>query len=824
MKSFFLKLFLIAAAVLTVQVLISALYPPELPAEILRLEQHLQSGDDIIFLGDSTLIYPTGEVTTGEILQEFLPEQTIGQVAHPAYNLDLYRHYVDYITTFDPQPETVIIPINLRSFSPEWDRRPAYQFQVEKSVLRYGPLLSTIFYRPLDTFGGFDAPIRGDAFFDTPVFSGTTVIGQVADFEERLGNDPVDAQALDVTSAYNRGLPDGNEEETLETQLIYYYMGALSPGHRKIQSLLETGRQLKAAGIQPIFYITPINYQLGERFLGETFTRRVAENVARVNRVLRGEDIELLDLTFTLDAYFFVDTEHLTENGKAQVAEALAARIEPPVPGPVTSASPEPPDTPTASSQIAVVAQPTEPPATQSSEPAGDQPDPTVAQTTATSTPLPPSPTPSPSPPPPTIPTPSAPPANPAEPTATPPPAPAVNPTPTPLPPTPTNTRVVPLAFDQAAGQGQIVSAEFYYDFQPAGNYDVDLYQIRYRTLTDDDRPVEVRAYLYVPLSDEPERLPVMGYSGGTTGIGPDCAPLDEISLGQAWGAHHYQMLDYAAQGFVVVWPNGQGFEDDQPANPYFMAENQGRTLLDAARAVYDFFDEQPPANSAVRPMEAVFFGGYSSGGHAAFAARDLAVPYAPELPVKGVLGHGPTTNPETLIKENPIFSPYLVSAYQTFFGGDVVNPSRVFQDNYLASFNADSMTRCVDDLYGYYSPNARLIYREEFREALYNDRLQTILPAFKRRLDANAAGLSRDGATIPALILQGTGDRVVTPPSQAQFARSLCGLGGRVTYLTYPAVDHAGTRYASFRDTIDWMKTVAAGGVPESTCDSLPG
>ena len=131
-------------------------------------------------------------------------------------------------------------------------------------------------------------------------------------------------------------------------------------------------------------------------------------------------------------------------------------------------------------------------------------------------------------------------------------------------------------------------------------------------------------------------------------------------------------------------------------------------------------------------------------------------------------------------------------------------------------------MTRCVDDLYGYYSPNARLIYRTDFREALYSDRLASILPRFKRMLDTNKAGLARAGRNIPVLILQGTADQVVTPPSQQAFAQAVCGLGSRVTYLTYAAVDHAGTRNASFSDTIGWMKTLAEGGVPNSSCDNL--
>ncbi|MCB0197200.1 MAG: hypothetical protein KDJ65_34960, partial [Anaerolineae bacterium] len=148
MKTFFIKLLIFLVVVVVLQVTASAIYPPDLPAEIAQLDHYLYSGADVIYLGDSTLMYPLGEVTTGDILQEDLPDHTIGEVAHPAYNADLYRAYANYVTRFDIRPQTVIIPINLHAFSPEWDMRPTYQFETEKAVLTYGPLLSTLFYRP----------------------------------------------------------------------------------------------------------------------------------------------------------------------------------------------------------------------------------------------------------------------------------------------------------------------------------------------------------------------------------------------------------------------------------------------------------------------------------------------------------------------------------------------------------------------------------------------------------------------------------------------------------------------------------------------------
>ena len=82
-------------------------------------------------------------------------------------------------------------------------------------------------------------------------------------------------------------------------------------------------------------------------------------------------------------------------------------------------------------------------------------------------------------------------------------------------------------------------------------------------------------------------------------------------------------------------------------------------------------------------------------------------------------------------------------------------------------------------------------------------------------------AGLS-GGEHIPVLILQGTADTVVTPPSQRAFVTELCSLRNSVTFLEYPAVAHYQTRSVSFLDTLAWMENIVAGGVPESHCNGL--
>ncbi|HEX9922367.1 MAG TPA: lipase family protein [Anaerolineae bacterium] len=759
MMNFALKLTAFVAILLTMHVAVSAMDPPELPEEILALDRQLQEGVDIVYLGDSTLFYPVGEPTIPEILRSLVTNHTISDVAHPAYQLDLYERYANYLVEHSSQVEAVIIPINMHSFSPAWDLRPTYQFEREKTILTYGPLLSTLLYRPFDTFGLFDSPISRDDFLEATVFNGDQPVGEVAEFEELIGIDTSAVETDETDFAYYANLPSEEETEALQGTLVYYYMYGLDRHHRKIESLKATSRVLTENGIKPIFYITPVNYELGEKHLGPLFHRRLADNTAVVEQVLRRKEVDVLNLAFDLEAYHFVDTEHLTESGKSYVAKMLAAAIE---------SSPARP-------QVATAVDDAPTPRIQSLE---DQASPT--------------------------PTPSS------EVEAT-------------TQATPTPTRVVPLTPTRslAAQQaGQLVSITYRTTFKPVGNYTLDLYRLRYKTVNGNEQVTEVEANLYVPKVDIPTEFPIYVYGPGTTGLSDFCAPLNEGPSGDNWGMYHGFMYEYTAQGLIGVLPNYQGFDDDNQPHPYFISEFQARALLDAVRAAYNFFDESPDVTA--RPMDAVVMAGYSSGGHAVFAAKDFAASYAPELPFKGVIGHGPTTNIETLFKESPVFSPYIVQAYRDFYGPDVVDPADIFLDRWLANFQNDVMIRCVDDLFQYYSFSAREMYRREFSDALFAGRLRAVVPAFKARLDSNASGLSPTGVEIPVLILQGTADQIVTPPSQKQFAADLCRLGNHVNYISYPAVDHPNIRQASFRDTIDWIRNAASGDLPESNCASL--
>jgi len=729
---------------------ISLLFPAALPDEIVQFDRYLEQGVDVLYLGDSTLLMPFGEVTTGEILQELLPDRRVGQVAHPAYGLDLFYDYAAYVDRHGGWSTTLVLPINLRSFSPAWDMRPAFQFEKESRILALGLPWARLFLRPLEVFGFFRPSISQRDFLDTPVYDGDVRVGKVRDFETMTAYEILHE---DAENAYREVKLE--DQETAQAVLTYHYMFNLEPDHRKLDSMVAVAELAAKHGVNVIFYITPVNVEQGERFLGRAFSERFADNLRVVQSTLdtvSSDNVTLLNLAFDLPAYDFTDLEHLTETGKEYVAEQIAVAIQAEKESTIST----PPEvTPTA----------------------------TAVPTLLTETPLP---------------TPVE-----AVPTAT----------PVPLPtPTPEAT-----ATPMVTG-GDVTDVQYIERLRSSGPYPVELYRITFETVDELGRIVETHADLYIPYVETAEAFPVLGHAAGTTGVGNGCAPLDERATGRSWGSYHAHSLAYAAQGYIVVFPNWLHFEDPQRIHHYFVAELQAHTLLDAVRAAYRFWDRDQALDTQAEPAQTAFMMGYSSGGHAIFAAKDRAQDYAPELPIKGVIGFGPVTNPGLLLQEDPIFGPYLVYTYRDFYGEDIIDPAEVYLPTWVEDFEGDVLSICVDEIFYYYSHSARRMYVPEFREVLYDGRLADVYPEFAEQLAANTAGLG-GGADIPVLILQGTADTVITPPSQQAFMDELCALGNSVTLIDYAGATHADTRWRSYADALAWLEDTVQGGAPRSDC-----
>ncbi|TVQ35492.1 MAG: hypothetical protein EA384_16160 [Spirochaetaceae bacterium] len=336
----------------------------------------------------------------------------------------------------------------------------------------------------------------------------------------------------------------------------------------------------------------------------------------------------------------------------------------------------------------------------------------------------------------------------------------------------------------------------------PSAHYSVDIYLIRYQSLYPDDAAAAITAQLFVPRSDVPIERPLYVFAPGTTGLIDACRPSREHSAGIHWGLYREHMLAFAAAGIIGLLPDYTGFGDPDRIQPLFHVRSEGRMMLDGVRAAHEFFARH---NSALQPAQGAFLAGFSQGGHAAFAAADLRQSYAPEVAVAGVIGYGATTDLQTVFREFPVVAPMIVHVFSELYGTQRFDPRQILQDRWLAHLEHHVTRQCIGAMQSYYPWNARAMFRPEFYDALTESRLRQQFPAIHRILERNSSGLSGHG--IPALILQGSHDIVISARSQELFVQQLKAAGSHVDYRLYEDTRHD-TRQAAFPEVLAWIES----------------
>ncbi len=352
----------------------------------------------------------------------------------------------------------------------------------------------------------------------------------------------------------------------------------------------------------------------------------------------------------------------------------------------------------------------------------------------------------------------------------------------------------------------------------PAARYTVDSYLMRLESTYLDGKPTPVTVQVFVPRFSGREKRIIYVFAPGTTGLRDACRPSREHIAGIHWGLYRTHVLSHAGQGTIGVLPDYMGFGDPDPSHrqPYMSVVAEGRVMLDAIRAVQEFLSRKYSQNVS---GTAVFVAGFSQGGHAAFAAADLRARYAPKVRIDGIIGYGPSTDIEALFREFPVVAPMAIYTFSRIYGRDRFDPDRILAPRWAATLEKDVTRQCVGGMQSYYPAAARDLFRPEFAESLLNGTLKEKYPMIEKILRENSPGLS--GHKVPALILEGSDDVVVSVKSQEAFVRALCRTGCPVTYSLYKGRRHD-TRQIGFKEARAWMERRARGERPETSCGSF--
>jgi hypothetical protein len=319
MKRFACRAFFLLTLVFFFQIAIAFIWPPRFPKEISELNQALQQNTDVIFLGDSTVYWcgPEDKTTQSIVtkVQYRIPSLSFHETTHGGYHLGVYINYCRWIAANANPPRLVIIPVNLRTFSPFWDI-PGWQFENVRDTLAYlkNPLFRA-FYMPLGIFKFSNMETTDEAYEAAPVYDGLRRVGTVWDFKG----------------------PDNAKwtQKQIKNAFLFYYMGQITEQNRKVQTLRQVIRILKGAGIPVLLYFVPTDVQSGMEYHGQRFRRQLEQNAAFLKQVIQQEGITSYDFTCALGMENFVwrltgdcVDEHIKEAGRQYVADQLTEIIK----------------------------------------------------------------------------------------------------------------------------------------------------------------------------------------------------------------------------------------------------------------------------------------------------------------------------------------------------------------------------------------------------------------------------------------------------------------------------------------------------------------
>jgi fermentation-respiration switch protein FrsA (DUF1100 family) len=323
---------------------------------------------------------------------------------------------------------------------------------------------------------------------------------------------------------------------------------------------------------------------------------------------------------------------------------------------------------------------------------------------------------------------------------------------------------------------------------------------VLYTSITPQGKRVAVSGSVSVPKGKPPKHgWPVISFAHGTTGTADICAPSRNHKGSPVQGYISYidpELNAWLKAGYAVVRTDYQGLGTPGP-HPYLIGKAEGRSVLDILPAARQLDS---------RIGKRFLISGHSQGGHAALFAAGEAKRYLPHLTLRGTVAYAPASHlreqAETLdILTSP--SPLTGLATLILEGATTqstpavpIRPGKLLSDRVLGFYPLVKQL-CLPQLN---TPN----------------RLAGIPPAQIIRSGADTTGLfnllSRQNPAVrtkpPVLVAQGEADSTVFMFLTTQLASELLDLGDKVTYKTYPGVDHGGVVSAAEGDVMRFFRS----------------
>ena len=277
---------------------------------LLKLKKGIKNNSNInvMFFGSSVDGYTDSLDIIKTSISQRIHEKTglkVSGISRGANNNRLHELFISFINKNNNNSNLkyLIIPINLRSYSPEWDLRPEYE--LKKLHIYFDK--KTVFYQNKNNeYTTYNYKVR---FKDT-------LIGYQGQQNFR-----------------------GEVNKNLRDDFIFKYLFELKNSNNTSESLKRI-RNIETNSVKKIFYITPIDYETGN-ILINGFDNYLNKNIDKLKSILDNQIVIDLSKSLTSKNFSYPKfnstlkenylrgsvNEHLNEFGKEFVADTLSKVI-----------------------------------------------------------------------------------------------------------------------------------------------------------------------------------------------------------------------------------------------------------------------------------------------------------------------------------------------------------------------------------------------------------------------------------------------------------------------------------------------------------------
>ncbi len=282
-------------------------YLPSVPKDFSRIHD---SDGGVLFLGDSVNISVAADESDKRTLVDFLSEKVdvpVVNIGSPSFSIPRFKSQIEYLLRHSLRPQSVLIPLNLRSFSISWEARPAWRSTM------YEHMYATPFQtRALAVLKWDFVGVTEESYNQRQVFVGGKPIGKMWELAWYPDATPSAVQA--------RG-----------RYLLYY-----ATDIRESESLPELKRLLDLvhdSDLPVCFSLTPINVDDMQTHLSEEEMQIVDDNLDLLRTLLTERARCWIDLSHHIRAAYFDHPdhgphEHLRAEGRESVAGEYAELLK----------------------------------------------------------------------------------------------------------------------------------------------------------------------------------------------------------------------------------------------------------------------------------------------------------------------------------------------------------------------------------------------------------------------------------------------------------------------------------------------------------------